>query len=452
LRALLIRPDKIESHFHMEQSTERLGDLHQPLGLLYLATVLKKAGVEVFISDEIVGDDSLKSFEEFNPDIIGITVTTPLFERACDLVGEFRKRGGKVILGGPHISSVPEESIEKSGADAVIVGEGEDTIKELCREKEWKNVAGIIYRENGRLKRTEPRELIADLDTIPIPDRGFLDLSKYRNDVEFGFPIAGKDVLMRVFTSRGCPYRCTFCSTFNIFGRKVRFRSADNILEEIHYLNGKYNTRHFMFMDDTFTLKEDIVRELCSKFLDEKLELRWACFARVGISKETLKAMKDAGCQLIGFGVESGSEKVLNNVKKKTTPQQIETTFSEARAAGIDAKAFFIVGLPGEEEEDFKESLDFARRINPPFLWLSMFYPLPGTEAYESVLKEGRLKDANRVSYFQSEDEELKRRHRTFLRKFYLRPGYLVNIFKNFSFRRILYFARMFKAYFHGVA
>jgi anaerobic magnesium-protoporphyrin IX monomethyl ester cyclase len=451
LKVLLIRPDKIESHFHMEKSTARLGDLHQPLGLLYLATVLKNAGVDVSISDELVGDNSLYSWDKFHPDIIGITVTTPLFERACELVTQFKEKGLKVILGGPHISSVPEESLNKSGADAVVIGEGEDTVIDLCRESDWSKVPGIMFRNNGNIIRTDPRKLIQDLDTIPIPDRSFLDLSKYRNDVEFGFPIQGGDILMRVFTSRGCPYLCTFCSTFNIFGRKVRFRTAKNILEEIRYLMDKYNTRHIMFMDDTFTLKEDVVQELSAQFIKDKLDLRWACFARVGLNPDTLKAMKAAGCQLIGYGVESGSEKVLKNVKKKTTPEQIQTTFANTRNAGIDSKAFFIVGLPGEDVEDFEKSIEFAKKINPPFLWLSMFYPLPGTEAYDAVVKEGKLSDANKVSYFQSDDAELQRRHRTFLRKFYLRPGYITNLFQNFSLRRLLYFIRMFKAYFHGV-
>ena len=204
-------------------------------------------------------------------------------------------------------------------------------------------------------------------------------------------------------------------------------------------------------MDDTFTLKEDIVKELSEKFIDDNLHLRWACFARVGISAETLRKMKASGCQLIGYGVESGSEKVLENVKKRTTPAQIEETFSNTRNAGIDSKAFFIVGLPGEGEDEFRTSVRFAKKINPPFLWLSMFYPLPGTEAYDDMVKEDKLSDANKVSYFQSDDEELQKRHRKFLRKFYLRPGYLVNIFRNFSFSRILYFAKMFKAYYHGV-
>jgi len=435
----------------MEKSTARLGDLHQPLGLLYLATALKNAGVEVSISDEIVGDNSLDSFQKFSPEVVGITVTTPLFDRACQLVKEFKDKGARVILGGPHISSVPGESLNKSGADAVVIGEGEDTVIELCKSKDWSKVPGLMFKDNGNQIKTEPRTLIQDLDTIPIPDRSFLELSKYSKDVEFGFPIEGDDILMRVFTSRGCPYLCTFCSTFNIFGRKVRFRSAGNILEEIMYLSDKYMTRHIMFMDDTFTLKEDIVQVLSEKFIEYKLDLRWACFARVGLSPEILKAMRASGCKLIGFGVESGSEKVLKHVKKKTTPDQIEKTFSNTRKAGIDSKAFFIVGLPGEEKEDFEKSLTFAKKINPPFLWLSMFYPLPGTEAHDEMVKSGKLTNANKVSYFQSDDAELQRRHRKFLRNFYFRPGYLVNIFQNFSLRRILYFAKMFKAYFHGV-
>jgi anaerobic magnesium-protoporphyrin IX monomethyl ester cyclase len=444
LKILLIRPDKIESHFHMTKSTKRIGDLHQPLGLLYIATVLRNDGVDVKISDEIVGDDSLYSFNEFKPDLVGITVTTPLFERAKVLTKIFQEMGSKVLLGGPHISSVPDDSIRESGADAVIIGEGEFTACELCKEKDWNKVDGIIFKYNGNFKKTSPRKLIENLDSIPIPDRSFLDLSKYKNDEEFGFPIKGNDVLMRLFTSRGCPFPCTFCCSFKLFGRKVRFRSAENIFKEIEYLTKGFKTRHVMFMDDTFTLKEDIVQELCNKFISMKLDLRWACFARVGLKPETLKIMRSSGCQLIGYGVESGSQKVLKNVKKNTTPEQIMDSFKNTRNAGIDSKAFMIVGLPGEDETEFRISVDFAKKLNPPFMWLSIFYPLPGTEAYELVKNQGKLSDSNKVSYFQSDDSVLLKRHRQFLKEFYFRLSYLTNLFRNFSIERIIYFTKMF--------
>ena len=228
LRFMLVRPDIVEHHLDTRESHKRLGESNQPMGLLYLGTALKNAGLDVLICDEIVEDNCIEMLDTFKPDFLGITVTSPMWERAKEIVKEAKSRGVKVILGGPHINYKPEVCLEESNADAVCIGEGEETIVEWI-EKNPKDVLGIAFRDGNETKINPPRPVNNDLDSMPIPDRKLIDLSKYTRDEEFGWPLPlrGRQIF-RVFSSRGCPYHCTFCASWRIFGRRIRYRSEEN--------------------------------------------------------------------------------------------------------------------------------------------------------------------------------------------------------------------------------
>ena len=449
MKVLLVRPDRTGMHLDTRNHLKRFGDLHQPLGLLYLAAMLDKERVTVNICDEIVGDSFSEMIVNLSPDIVGITVTSPLMTRAVELVAVAKKRGIRVILGGPHISALPRESLKESGADAVVIGEGEYTIVELCSKDDWSNIKGIAYWRNGELVSNQLRSPVDNLDILPFPARHILDFRKYYSDVEFGLPLRKNEKLMRILSSRGCPYQCTYCASHCVFGRKLRLRSAKNILDEIEEARAKWGVKAFMFADDAFTVSSSRLREISQLIIDKRLGIQWGCFSRVGLTPEMMKLMKKAGCKIIGFGVETGSPDILKIIKKDINIKEVVDTFGDARKVGIKTKAFFIVGLPGEREKEFRESMSLACRINPTYLWASIFIPLPGSNIYKEMDESGKIHiDWGKRSFFYTKDKVLMNRHRRLIRRFYLRPIYILNVLRYFSPEDLAYFLRMLKTYF----
>ena len=201
-------------------------------------------------------------------------------------------------------------------------------------------------------------------------------------------------------------------------------------------------------MDDHFAIKDERVLQFCEKVLEKLPKIRWLCSARADISPNTLKMMKKAGCEMISFGVESGSEKILRAVKKKMNLDTIRETFKVCRKIGIRTKTTWIIGVPGEDEDDFKRTIKFACEINPNYIWVSMFYPFPGTEAYKQMLEQNRSVDTESLSYFHTNDPVVQRRHREFLRKFHFRFGFLKNVLFSLSWAEKMDLFRMAKAYF----
>ncbi|MBU1627423.1 B12-binding domain-containing radical SAM protein [bacterium] len=449
MKLLLIRPAKEKLTLDSRSYKKRLGEKHQPLGLMYLAAVLAKNNHEIAISDELVGDNSEKMMQDFNPDILGITVTTPMMDRAKEISKEAKKSGTTVILGGPHISAIPIKVLEDSDADIAVFGEGEHTIVDICSGKVLEDIEGIAYKDGtGVIIQNPPRKLIEDLDSLPFPSRKHINLQKYiESEFELGFPLKKGDTLMRMFSSRGCPYLCTFCASHNVFGRKFRTRSIDNIIEEMRLLIDKYGYKNFVFMDDHFALKDDRVVQFCERVLEKLPKVRWLCSARADISPDTLKLMKKAGCEMISFGIESGSEKILRTVKKKMNLDTIRETFQVCRKIGIRTKTTWIIGVPGEDEDDFQRTVKFACEINPNYIWVSMFYPFPGTESYKNMLEQKGSVDTEAMSYFHSNDPVIQRRHREFLRKFHIRYGFIKNVLFSLSWQEKYDLFRMAKAY-----
>jgi len=426
MKVLLIRVDT-----DVLKNLKQVGGRHQPIGLLYIASMLEKHGVVVKVVDEMIGDLFEDVYESFQPDVVGLGVVTPCVSRAIYITKYAKQRGAKVVVGGPHASAMPERAVTEIGADAACFGEAEHTFLEYCMNKDPKKITGLAYIENGKVIKNAPRKLEENLDVFPFPARHLIDLKKYAGTVQFGFVNQPGEITTQINTSRGCPFTCTFCADNATFQRRTRYRSPENVVAEITQLKEKFGIRSIIFDDVNFTTEEHRVIAICKAI--ENLKIRWTCQLRVKISEETLRAMKRSGCEMVAFGVESGSQKVLNNVRKGITIDMIKEAFKLAKRAGLRTKSYFIVGLPGEEWDDLKLSVKLAKEINPDYVWLSFFTPVPGSELfneYSTEYKEGNWQD---LMYFYNKDPLLNKKYKFFLKSFYLRPQYFFSFLGRFS-------------------
>ena len=376
MKILLVRVDN-----DVMGNMKAVGGRHQPIGLLYVASMLEANNFEVKIVDELCGDIFEDAVKQFKPDIVGLGVVSPCIKRAIYLTKFAHDHNAKVIAGGPHASAFPERTIEELKCEAACFGESEWTFLEYCQGKEQSKIDGLAYKDENGIHKNKPRELEENLDNFPFPARHLINLKKYAGTVQFGFVCKPGELTTQINSSRGCPFTCTFCADYTTFQRRTRYRSTENIVAEIKMLKEKFGIRSIIFDDVNFTTEEDRVQEICAAIKD--LGIRWSSQLRVKISEETLRAMKEAGCEVVSFGVESGSQKVLNNVRKGITISMIEETFKVARKVGLKTKSYFIVGLPGEEWEDLEKSVSLAKKINPDYLWLSFFTPVPGSPLFD---------------------------------------------------------------------
>ncbi|MFN7976024.1 MAG: radical SAM protein [Acidobacteriota bacterium] len=443
MRVLLVRPERVGEF----SAQGRHQIKHVPLGLLYLAGTLRTHRHDVRICDEIVGDDVALAIREFQPDLMGITCTTPLWDRVQKLVAIAKESGIKVVVGGPHVSALPELCLKEAPIDAAATGEGEETLVELCESRDWTQVKGVVLRDgNGGYLHTPTRPMPDDLDEIPFPAYDLVKREKYMGDDELGFYVRKNENLIRIFSSRGCPFLCTYCSSHNTFGRPLRIRSAQNVVEELRELTSLWKTKNVCFMDDIFTINQDRVREVCEAMRSADLKLRWSCFSRVGLTEPTVKEMAAAGCILIGFGVETGSAAVLKRIKKATTLDQARDTFRLLDKYGIRRKAFFMINFPGETRQEFEETVNFAIELNPDYVMLSIFIPLPGSELFDGVNPADYAHHTTK-SFFHTSDPETRARQLEFLQRYHFRMGYVKTMMKNFSPRHLPYYLNLFRHY-----
>ena len=430
MKALLIRPSDLPRE---ELFKRDVAGLYPPLGLLYLAAALEQEGIEARLCDELVGHDFRARIDALDPgDLVGVTVTSPMVPRTADILAHARRRGCRTAIGGPHVSALPAESLAATGADAAVVGEGELALAEFCRAGSWEGVDGaVLAAPDGEPRFNPPRPPLEDLDSLPFPARHLLDWEHYKGTGEFGFVVPADRTWTTIMGSRGCSYRCTFCGAAAVFGRRVRPRSVESVVAEMVDARARWGVESFTFSDDNFVFDQERTRAFCRALLAARLTVRWSCLTRVDLSPDTLALMKRAGCVLIGFGVESGCEAVLRRVKKRIKLRDVERVFASARRAKIKTKAFFMIGLPGEGQAELDRSVELAIRIRPSYLWLSILVPLPGTRLYMEAPPPGAGASSSSGSYLHSEDPELTRRYREFLRRFYLRPGYLLELTRN---------------------
>jgi anaerobic magnesium-protoporphyrin IX monomethyl ester cyclase len=365
-----------------------------PLGIGYLAAVLEEDGYAVDVIDCQVQQHTTGELEReltrIQPDVIGITSTTLTYKSATDIVQTAKKACPKslIIMGGPHVTVLDEQTLnEQSEVDIIVRGEGERTLLEIAdlvtqsRMKDLNQIAGITFRKNGQTVQTVDRPFIQNIDELPYPAFKHFEVSKYR--------IFGKTYLP-VITSRGCPFQCTFCLASKMCGRGFRARSPKNVVDELEFLQDNYGADSFSFYDDTFTFDRKRARDICKEMKSRKVNLQWDCRTRVDrISKEDLVVLRNANCQLIHFGVESGSQKMLNLMKKGTTVEQNARAIKWAKEAGISVAISVVVGYPGETPELLQETLNFIYKTRPDYVYMCVAIPYPGTEMYDYLNELG---------------------------------------------------------------
>jgi radical SAM superfamily enzyme YgiQ (UPF0313 family) len=359
---------------------------YTPLGPLYVTAALEAAGFDVDFRDyqleahkvaDPMNPAGFLSFLDNSRDIIGIGCNSGTLPTALAALETFKEKhpGKTVILGGIGPTGTAEEIIENFPfIDYVIKGEGEETTVELVKRlkngKELKYVRGIVYREKGKLRMNPPRHLIAELDSIPLPAYHKIDPRDYS--------ITG------ITSSRGCPYTCTFCDTSPFWGRKYRRRSVDNVISEILLLRDNYGIRHFEFVDDTFVMSREQVLEFCSRVKQDKLGVQWSCCSHINMMDgEMMKAMAEGGCTTVSYGMESGSDKILKQIRKEFNREQAKKVIAES-VKYFDVMISFIWGFPFETMANFNETLECTEYVSRlgATPWLFSLAPLPLSSMY----------------------------------------------------------------------
>lgn len=369
-----------------------------PLGVLYIAGILMREGIEVSILDQVIKnvsiDQSIRWVKKENPDIVGFSVCGCSAREAFKLAGIVKKEmpDTTVVLGNYHATFNAERILKKySSIDIIVRGEGEYTSLDLvkCLEKRHhlKEVDGITFRNNEEIVSTPDRPLIKNIDKLPFPDRSLMN-AEYTSLI-YGVRVATKK-FTTVVSSRGCPFQCTFCGCRK-FARGVwRPRSVDNIIDELEYLKSE-GYEQFLFVDDNFTLNTKRVVNLCQRMRKEKLNMEWWCDSRVDhVSYDMFQEMVKAGCRILYFGIESANQRILDYYKKGTTPEQSRSAVNKARKAGMDViVGSFIVGAPDETRREIQTTLKFAHELNIDVPQLNVLWSEPGTDIWKEVVSKG---------------------------------------------------------------
>ncbi len=375
-----------------------------PLGIMYLSSVLKAAGHKVSLSDqchpEYSDEKYIAQLLKERPELVGISFLSNMcYPTARSLSTRIKAAlpDAKIVFGGVFstINAAKIVAAEES-VDIVAKGEGEGIIKDLAEGLDrLEDIPGIVFRsETGAVIETPERKKIEDLDTIPFPDRHALDIN-YVASLPLDVPAVLWDrPYTTILSSRGCPYGCSYCNCPTFSGKRCRNRSAANVLKEIEEIKSQ-GFRAFTFLDDNFLLDPARVFEICKGMQDSGSSFQWACEGRADPRVyDAFKELSAAGCDLVMFGIESGSQRVLNNMNKKTKIPEIEKAVTCAKEAGIGIRhGFFIVGSPGETSEEVKQSFDFAERLDINSFNFNSLTAFRGTQLWRDAVAKGLVDD-----------------------------------------------------------
>ena len=407
-------------------------------GLGYLAGALIHAGFDVALHDGAVEDAPLAAHltrEHF--DIVGISSPTPLIHNAWRAAQIAKQHGAITLLGGPHLTLMPEESLQRAEVDFFARGEAEETIVEFARGVPPAQIAGLSFRDNGKLVHNPARPLTNNLDALPFPAHHLFRIDRYTNLQPLTDGLDPRARAYTIVTSRGCPYKCTYCSK-PITGNTWRARSVKNVLKEWKMLVEDFRATEVGITDDIWNLDLKRAKELCRGLIEMGLnKVPWITVHGMKVNHtdaELFQLMKRAGCKRVGFGVESGDANILkNSVKKAQTLDQVRAAFKNARAAGIQTMGFFIYGMPGETEETMERTTRFALELDPDLANFMIATPYPGTELWEQIKSGGKLyaqdwidlaiqSDHPHYEFGALKAELVERKWREAYRRFYLRP------------------------------
>ena len=457
IKILLMNPALPDTEL-FTRSSEGTASRLPPLGLGYLAAFLERHGYEVRIWDGFYEKGGITEIIQIGNeyDVFGIHVLTSFARGAYKFAEKLKKRYPEktIVMGGCHVSALPLEAMERDYIDYVIVGEGERSFLELCDALEKRDqtalvhdlvsIRGVYYKNRIGVKPTKRiffngmRPLIEDLDEIPPPARHLFNWSLYKSS-EARKSSTRKD--LSILNSRGCPFQCSFCSK-DVTGHHVRYFSIPRVIEEIKHMINRYGIEEISIWDETFTLQRNRVVEFCKALEKEQLKITWSCSTRVDkVDLELLKYMKDHGCNLIAYGIESGSDTILKNTMKGVTKEIIRRAIAMTKRAKISIRGYFMIGLWGDTMETIRETIKFARELDPDIATFSMMVPLPNTLDYTRACKQSNftreywtkrnfpefnfLNDPIFIPETMSK-KELIRLHKLAYRAFYFQPKILL--------------------------
>lgn len=446
--SLISPPLKKEDRYG--KSLAKVGPVTEPLGLAYLAAAIKENRADdVEIIDTIALNYNLKDLQEhlqrIKSDVVGISILTPMYLVAKDTIKIVREtlKDAIIIVGGPHVTIFPKETLkENNDINYAVIGEGEETIIELLesieKNKSKNKIKGIAYKKDNKIVINEPRGFIKDLDKTSLPARELLPMERYKPTATYYKKLPSYVML----TSRGCPFRCVYCS--KISGNTYRHHSVERVIKEMEILINEYKTKEIIFRDDTFTISRPFIVDLCNEIIKRELnkKIKWTCMTRVNlVDQELLNLMKKAGCWSMHYGVESGSQRLLDLIQKDITIAQIKNALKWTKKAKINTVAFFMLGLPTETKEESLETIKFTKTCGADWIQVTITVPYPGTKLFEIAKKDGTLKSLKWEDYQTwagwsnkelvyvpkgRDAEELKNLQKKAVRTFYLRPKFIL--------------------------
>lgn len=415
--------------------------LEYPIYLAYTVAVLEEAGFEVGFLDGVMEEMSIAEFAEAvakeAPDLVVIECSTPSIEYDLQTAKAIKERDGDtfVALVGSHATFFHREILEANPeVDAICRGEFELTVKELAQtlahDGNLSEVWGLSHQQDGGVQINPERPLLEELNSLPFPAWHIVRCEGYHSAVYSGYRT------MTMVSSRGCPAHCTYCLwPETLYGHRFRARSAANVVEEMARLVRDHDVDEIYFDDDCLTLDKERVLEISRLIRERGVGVNWIAQSRVDtVDEEMLAAMKEAGCHYIYFGVESGSPKMLKLMRKGISLERTKETFTICRRLGIKAQAFFLLGIPGENQETIRQTIEFAKELEPDSVQFAVAIPHPGTQLYEECQRNGWLvydswaDFASKHSLIETEQlsrEEVERARVQAYREFYFRPSFM---------------------------
>jgi anaerobic magnesium-protoporphyrin IX monomethyl ester cyclase len=414
-----------------------------PLGLALIAAELEKAGYLVTLLDA----NALGLKPEEIPGmlagagVIGLTAMTPTITTALKTAALIKQvnPAAKIIIGGAHATMLPRETMASSpDIDIIVRGEGDESIIEVMKALEenrsLENISGISFRAGGTVIQTADRLNYVDMDSLPFPAYHLLPWKRYRPHPPHGMSMP----FAAVVTSRGCPYRCAYCSK-PVFGSKFRAQSPARVVDELAYLKDRFGVKEVAFYDDSFTVDKKRVHAIADRIISSGLKINWTCETRVNlVDKELLHHMEMAGCYAVAYGIESASPEIIKTLHKDTTIEQVEAAVRASRESGLQVIGYFMLGSPGDTPDTIQQTIDFAKKLKVDFAQFSVTTPFPGTELYDIYMQNRKESiswdsfvyagtDNPTTPVFESDKltrEDLIKWLTLAYRDFYLRPGY----------------------------
>ncbi len=465
---ILVNPPSSEEAYH---SFIDFAAVFPPIGLISIGAVLEDLGCDVSVLDadarRLGLSPAVDEVVEAAPDFVGLTTMTAVMGIVGRFLAEVKGRlpNVKIIVGGPHASALPAETLEEyQFIDIAIVGEGDETVRELLplleKGDDLSPVRGIAFRKDGEVVVTEERPLIEDLGSLPMPAWHLLDSGLYRSYAWNNWVSGARKPLGVVFTGRGCYGKCNFCASHCVFGRRIRYFPVERIKAEIDHLVRTYGIKVLYFQDDTFTANRRIVNEICDFLIERGYSDRMETMvsARVdAVHAPTLKHMREAGIRWICFGVESGNDEILKRMGKNISVQQIRDAYRTAREAGLFIAGNFMLGHIGETRETALASIDVACRLDQDYVSFAIAIPFPGTELYQYCIDNAiKLPSWDSFGSVNSPPiplnpglgaEELMELRALSVTRFFARPGYVLKMLVRFKPLAVIRdFAKMYLA------